>query len=197
MLVVQRLGRSWIFQVTVPIIVRAEIEVKVIMLLSMSAWEDLSISGEAVDLLLAAATLWAVFLVGVCPLLDFFFGGGSVAAFEAAGWLDTATGYLTAGLGWSTARGGWSTAVAAVAALAASVPAVVAAAVVNAGVCVDFFLRSHSACFCLCLWFAGRCLPCFLEVLAAVEVWHTSRVSTAPHTVLNSSLAAISPATHD
>ncbi len=135
----------------------------------MKEWEDLSISGEAVDLL----------------------------AVEAAGWLDTATGSLTAGLRWSTAKGDWSTAVAAVAALAASAPAVVAAAVVDAAVCLDFFLTSHSSRFCLRLWFAGRCLPCFLEALAAVEVWHTSRVSTAPHSVLNSSLAAMPPATHD
>ncbi len=114
----------------------------------------------------------------------------SVAAIKAAGWSDTAAGSLTAGLRWSTAM-------AAVAALAASAPAVVAAAVVDATVCVDFFLRSHSSCFCLRLWFAGRCLPCFLGMLAAVEVWHTSRVSTAPHTVLNSSLAAMPLATHD
>ncbi len=33
--------------------------------------EPLSISGEAVGLLLAATTLWALLLVGVCPLLDF------------------------------------------------------------------------------------------------------------------------------
>jgi hypothetical protein len=192
------LRRCWKFQITVPIIVRAEVDVKVTSCwLSVSAWEDLSISGEAVDFLLAATTLWALFQVGVCPLRDFFFGGGSVAAVEAAGWLDTSTGSLTAGLGWSTARGGWSTAVAAVAALAASDPAVVAAAVVDATVCVDFFLRSHCTCFCLRLWFAGRCLPCFLEVLAAVEVWHTSRVSTAPHTVLNSSLAAMPLTIHD
>jgi hypothetical protein len=65
--------------------------------------------------------------------------------------------------------------VAAVAALAASAPAVVAAAVVDEAVYVDFFLRSHSSRFCLHLWFAGRCLPCFLEALAAVEVWHTKR----------------------
>jgi hypothetical protein len=53
----------------------------------MRPWEDLSISGGAVDLLLAATTLWALLLVGDCPLLDFFFVGGSVAAVEAAGWL--------------------------------------------------------------------------------------------------------------
>ncbi len=114
----------------------------------------------------------------------------SIAAVEAAGWSDTAAGSLTAGLRWSTAA-------ATVAALAASPPAVVAAAVVDATVCVDFFLRNHSTRFCLRLWFAGRCLPCFLGVLAAVEAWHTSRVSTAPHTVLNSSLAAMPLATHD
>ena len=107
----------------------------------------------------------------------------SIAAVEAAGWSDTAAGSLTAGLRWSAAA-------AAVAALAASAPALVAAAVVDATVCVDFFLRSHSSRFCLRLWLAGRCLPCFLGALAAVEVWHTSRVSTAPHSVLNSSLAA-------
>jgi hypothetical protein len=116
--------------------------------------------------------------------------GSSVAAVEAAGLSYTASGSLTAGLRWSTAM-------AAVAALAASAPAVDAAAVVDATVCVDFFLRSHSSRFCLRLWFAGRCLPCFLEALAADEVWHTSRVSTAPHTVLNSSLAAMPLATHD
>ena len=114
----------------------------------------------------------------------------SIAAVEAAGWSDTAAGSLKEGLRWSTAM-------AAVAALAASAPAVVAAAVVDATVCVDFFLRSHSSRFCLRLWFAGRCLPCFLGALAAVEVWHTSRVSTAPHSVLNSSLAAMPLATHD
>ncbi len=116
----------------------------------------------------------------------------SVAAVEAAGWSDTAAGSLTAGLGWSTAC-----VRAAVAALAASAPAVVDAAVVDATVCVDFFLSSHSSRFCLRLWFAGRCLPCFLGALAAAEVWHTSRVSTAPHSVLNSSLAAMPLATHD
>jgi hypothetical protein len=84
--------------------------------------------------------------------------GSSVAAVEAAGWSDTAAGSLTAGLRWSTA-------VAAVAAMAASAPAVV-----DANVCVDFFLRSHSSRFCLRLWLAGRSLPCFLEALAAVEV---------------------------
>jgi len=115
--------------------------------------------------------------------------GSSVAALEAVGW-SAAAGSLEEGLRWSTAM-------AAVAALAASAPAVVAAAVVDATVCVDFFLRSHSSRFCLRLWFAGRCLPCFLGALAAVEVWHTSRVSTAPHTVLNSSLAAMPLATHD
>ncbi len=193
----QRLGRSWIFQVMVPTIVLARSRSRSSCWLSMRAGEDLFISEEAVDLLLAATTLWAVFLVGVCLLMDFFFGGGSVAAVEAAGWLDTSTGSLTAGLGRSTAIGGWSNAVAAVAASAASAPAVVAAAVVDAAVCVDFFLRSHSTCFCLRLRFAGRCLPCFPEVLAAIEVWHTSRVSTAPHTVLNSSLAAVPLATHD
>ena len=111
--------------------------------------------------------------------------GSSVAAVEAAGWSDTAAGSLKAGLRWSTAM-------AAVTALAASAPAVV-----DATVYIDFFLRSHSSRFCLRLWFAGRCLPCFLGALAAVEVWHTSRVSTAPHTVLNSSLAAMPLATHD
>jgi hypothetical protein len=110
--------------------------------------------------------------------------GSSVAAVEAVGW-SAAVGSLKEGLRWSTAM-------AAVAALAASAPAVV-----DATVCVDFFLRSHSSRFCLRLWFAGRCLPCFLGALAAVEVWHTSRVSTAPHTVLNSSLAAMPLATHD
>jgi hypothetical protein len=72
--------------------------------------EDLSISGEAVGHLLAATTLRALLLVGVCPLLDFFFGGGSVAAFKVAGWSNAASGSLTARLGWSTARLGWSTA---------------------------------------------------------------------------------------
>jgi hypothetical protein len=46
----------------------------------MRPWEDLSISGETNGLLLAVITLRALLLVGVCPLLDFFFGGGSVAA---------------------------------------------------------------------------------------------------------------------
>ncbi len=82
----------------------------------------------------------------------------SIAAVEAAGWSDTAAGSLTAGLRWSSA-------VAAVAAMAASAPAVV-----DATVCVDFFLRSHSSRFCLRLWLAGRSLPCFLGALAAVEV---------------------------
>ncbi len=82
----------------------------------------------------------------------------SIAAVEAAGWSDTAAGSLTAGLRWSTAM-------AAVAALAASAPALV-----DTTVCLDFFLRSHSSRFCLRLWFAGRCLPCFLGALAAVEV---------------------------
>ncbi len=67
----------------------------------------------------------------------------SAAAVEAAGWSDTAAGSLKAGLRWSTAM-------AAVAGLAASAPAVV-----DATVCVDFFLRSHSSRFCLRLWFAG------------------------------------------
>ena len=102
--------------------------------------DDLSISGEAVGFLLAAAMLRALLLVGVCPLLDFFLGGGTGAAVEVAGWSDAEAGSLTAGAGWSTTRGGWSTAVAAVAAVAASAPAVVAAAVVDAAVRIDFFL---------------------------------------------------------
>ena len=65
---------------------------------------------------------------------------------------------------------GTAVADAAAIALAASAPVVVDAAVVDDTVCVDFFLRSHSSRFCLRLWFAGRCLPCFLGALAAVEV---------------------------
>jgi hypothetical protein len=110
--------------------------------------------------------------------------GSSVAAVEAAGWSDTVAGSLKAGLRWSTAM-------AAVVALAASAPAVVAAAVVDATVCVDFFLRSHSSRFCLRLWLAGRCLPCFLGALAAVEVWHTSRVSSTLRLVCQRSLNVI------
>ncbi len=73
--------------------------------------------------------------------------GSSVAAVEAAGWSDTAAGSLTAGLRWTTA-------VAAVAAMATSAPAVV-----DATVCVDFFLRcTPHASACVSGWQVAVCL---------------------------------------